>query len=554
MKWTKRLLIILSLVLTICSATAFASNNVSEIDIDVTVRDDGSAYIVQNWRGTFDEGTENYIPINTDDISVSDFKVSDINGAYTFVEDWDVDLSFDEKARKCGINETADGVELCFGISEYGENRYAIEYIVDDFIKSYEDYDGTNFMFVNPDMSTFPTDGHISIVLENGTELNDDNAGIWGFGYDGYIEFLNGKVNAYTTSALEDESSMIVMLRLNKGIVSPKTQIDDSFETVKDKAFEGSDYGYDTYPEEEATLFETIIGFVVMFGFWAIVIWIFSFFVKRKKAIKKFNKECGYFRDVPNDGKIEVSHYLAQNFDVTDEKSLIIGALILSMINKGSIEPEKEENVGLFGKARESVNLRLLKEPDTAPELTLYNLLTLSAGEDGVLQEKELEKYSYKNPEKINEVIESIKNAGEHEFITLGGFTGGAGNCIKDLSDKGKEELSEVIGLKKYLNEFTLIAEREITETIIWKEYMVYATLFGIADKVIEQFKKVYPENIPELENYNKNVIIAHSYYRSMYRSSQRAMQARRTSGGGGRASFGGGGGFTGGGRGGGSR
>jgi hypothetical protein len=224
------------------------------------------------------------------------------------------------------------------------------------------------------------------------------------------------------------------------------------------------------------------------------------------------------------------------------------------MINKGCIEPEKEETVGLFGKVKESVNLKLIKEPDTGAELTLYNLLILCAGEDGTLQEKEIEKYSYKHPEKIGEVIESVKNAGEQEFITLGGFTGGAGSCIKDLSDKGREELSEVIGLKKYLNEFTLIAEREITETIIWKEYMVYATLFGIADKVLEQFKKVYPEKIPELETYNRNVIIAHSYYRSMYASSQRAMQARRTSGGGGKASFGGGGGFSGGGRGGGSR
>ncbi|MBO7319664.1 MAG: DUF2207 domain-containing protein, partial [Clostridia bacterium] len=372
------------------------------------------------------------------------------------------------------------------------------------------------------------------------------------FGYEGNVEFNDGSVNAYTTWALDGDNSMIVMLRLNKGIIYPKTYIDESFDVVKDKAFEGSDYGYDTYPEEEATLFETILGFIVMFGFWAVVIWIFSFFVKRKKAIKKFNKECGYFRDVPNDGKIEVSHYLAQNFDVADEKSLIIGALILSMINKGSIEPEKEESVGLFGKVEESVNLKLIKEPDTVAELTLYNLLILSAGDDGILQEKELEKYSYKNPEKINEVIESVKNAGEQEFIALGGFTGGAGNCIKDLSDKGREELSEVIGLKKYLNEFTLIAEREITEVSLWKEYMVYATLFGIADKVIDQFKKVYPEKIPEIETYNRNVIIAHSYYRSMYRSSQRAMQARRTSGGGGRASFGGG--FSGGGRGGGSR
>ena len=60
----------------------------------------------------------------------------------------------------------------------------------------------------------------------------------------------------------------------------------------------------------------------------------------------------------------------------------------------------------------------------------------------------------------------------QRAFKQSGGFVKGAGNCIKNLSDKGKEELSEVIGLKKYLDEFTLIAEREITETIIWKEYM----------------------------------------------------------------------------------
>ena len=554
MKHIRKLLIIIPLVLILCSTVAFAKNNVSKIDIDVTIRDDGSAYIVQNWKGTFDEGTENYIPINTEDIAITDFKVSDKDGTYTFVEDWYVNWAFFEKARKCGINETEDGIELCFGISEYGENRYAIEYVVEDFIKSYQDYDGTNFMFINPDMSTFPTDGHITITLQNGMELNEENAGIWGFGYDGYIEFQDGKVNAYTTSALSGDNSMIIMLKMSGGIINPKTEIDDSFETVKDKALDGSDHGDYDKEYEEMTLFEKILGFVVTFGFWAVIIWILSFLVKRKKAIKKFNKACGYFRDVPNGGKIGVSHYLAQNFDVAGNESLIIGALILSMINKGCIEPEKEEKVGLFGKVKESVNLKLIQEPDTVAELTLYNLLLESAGEDGILQEKELEKYSYKNPEKINDFVKNIRNTGEQEFIVLGGFVKGAGNCIKNLSEKGKKELSEVVGLKKYLDEFTLIAEREITETIIWKEYMVYATLFGIADKVINQFKQVYPEKIPELETYNRNVVIAHSYYHSMHRSAQRAMQAKRASGGGGRASFGGGGGFSGGGRGGGSR
>lgn len=551
MKLIKKLLISVPLILVLCSGSVLSKNNVSEIDIEVTVRNDGSAYIVQNWQGEFDEGTENYIPINTEGIEISDFTVSDKNGTYTYENKWNIDASFEEKARKCGINETLDGIELCFGISEYGENRYAIEYVVKDFIKSYTDYDGTNFMFINPDMSTFPTDGHINIVLENGTLLNENNSRIWAFGYNGNIEFQDGAINAWTTQPLNNDASMIVMLELDKGIIFPQAEVNESFETIKDTAFEGSDYGYD---DEEVGIIGMIIGFIILLIIPALIVLVIVFLMKRKKEIKNFYKETGYFRDVPNSGKIEVSHYLAQNFDVAGDESLIIGALILSMINKGSLEPQIDESIGFLGKVKESVNIKLIKEPDTPTELSLYNLLSVSAGDDGILQEKELEKYSYKYPEKINKLVDSVKESGEREFISLGGFTDGAGNCIKDLSDKGKSELAEIMGLKKYLEEFTLIAERGITETIIWKEYMVYATLFGIADKVLKQLEKVYPEKVPELESYNRNVIIASSYYRSMYLSSQRAIQARRTSGGGGRASFGGGGGFSGGGYGGGSR
>lgn len=555
MKRIKKLLTAVPLILILCSGSVLAENNVSEIDISVTVRNDGSAYIVQNWRGEFNEGTENYIPINTYGIEISNFMVSDENGTYSLQNSWDVDASFEEKARKCGINETADGIELCFGISEYGENRYAIEYVVKDFIKSYTDYDGTNFMFINPNMSTFPTDGHINIVMENSTALDENNARIWAFGYDGNIEFQNGAINAWTTQALNNDASMIVMLELDKGIIYPQAEVNKSFEVIKEIAFEGSDYGYDNiYDDEEVGIFGMIIGFLTMLIIPALIVLVIVFLVKRKKAIKKFYKETGYFRDVPNGGKIEVSHYLAQSFDVAGEESLIIGTLILSMINKGFLEPQIDESVGFFGKVKESVNIKLVKEPDTPVELRLYNLLSASAGDDGILQEKELENYSYRHPEKINAFVDSVGKSGEKEFISLGGFTNGTGNCIKDLSDKGKSELAEIMGLKKYLEEFTLIAERGISETVIWKDYLIYATLFGIADKVLKQLEKVYPEKLPELESYNRNVIIATGYYRSMYLSSQRAIQARRTSGAGGRASFGGGGGFSGGGSGGGSR
>lgn len=560
MRLLKKLLVAAALVVCVLLTAVSANNNVSDISIDVTVRNDGSAYVVQNWSGNFSEGTENYIPIATKDIGISQFKVADLDGEYSFVENWDINAGFEAKKRKCGINRTDEGVELCFGISEYGEHKYAIEYVVSDFIKSYSDYDGTNFMFINPNMSTFPTNGNIRIVLDSGEALNEDNAAIWAFGFEGEIQFENGAVVASTASALEGDNSMIVMLRLNKGVVSPGQEMQQSFEDVMNKAFEGSDYGYYDYgySDEETSVFERIleyvIGFVILFSIPALLIFVIALIIKRKREIKKFYNEANYFRDVPNGGRIELSHYLAQSFGVAWNKSLIIGALMLSMINKGCIEPQTEEDIGMFGKVKQKVNLKLLKAPDTNIENRLYKVLVSAAGADGILQEKELEKYAFQNPDSVNGIIDSAMENGRTMFANEGGFIKGVGRNIKNLSDKGKTELAEVMGLKKFLEEFSLISEREIKETLIWQDYMVYATLFGIADKAIEQFKKVYPNQIPEFDDYNRNVIIAHSYYRSMQSSAERAMQQERTSGLGGHSSIGGGGGFSGGGSGGGSR
>ncbi len=551
MKKVQKLLLAVLMLFMLFAGAVHAENHVCEIDIDVRIRHDGSAAVVQTWDGTFYEGTENYIPIATGDISISDFSVSDAYGTYTYTAGWDIHADFDAKARKCGICETEDGVELCFGISQYGENTYKIQYVIEDFIKSYTDYDGVNYMFINPFMSTFPTDAAIRVSLDSGAALDESCAGIWAFGFQGDIAFENGTVRAWSTSALEDEDAMIVMLQLEKGLVFPKTHVEAAFDSVKDRAFEGSDYGYE---EEGMGILGYIFVCIMFLLLLVIVIATVVFWIRRKSAIKKFYKEAGYFRDVPNGGKIEVSYYLAQSFDVTSEKSLLIGALLLQMINKGCIEPQTEENVGFFGKVKQSVNLKLVREPEAVAEKTLYQILLASAGADGILQEKELEKYTYAHPEVIDDLIDRARDAGETAFAKAGGFENGAGNCIKDLSESGKTELAEVMGMKKYLEEFTLIAEREITETVIWKDYMVYATLFGIADKVMQQLKQLYPEQLPEIEAYNRNVYVAHSYYRSMHRSSQRAMQQRRTRGGGGRASIGGGGGFSGGGRGGGSR
>ena len=85
----------------------------------------------------------------------------------------------------------------------------------------------------------------------------------------------------------------------------------------------------------------------------------------------------------------------------------------------------------------------------------------------------------------------------------------------------------------------------------------MYAQIFGIAEKVLKQLKKLYPDNIRKIETYNDNMNMSYIYYRSLTRgiyTYHQKMSKAEVGGYGGRMSFGGGGGFSGGGFGGGSR
>ena len=138
---------------------------------------------------------------------------------------------------------------------------------------------------------------------------------------------------------------------------------------------------------------------------------------------------------------------------------------------------------------------------------------------------------------------------------------------ISKLSDY-KTEVRQMLGLKKYLEDFTLIDEREVQEVALWKDYMVWATLFDSASTVVKQMKKINPEYFkmddiasqlafsviePEVTKEFAKAT-GSAYYKYIVHSGSSSNGRSRRSGSGGRASRGGGGGHRGGGSGGGIR
>ena len=55
----------------------------------------------------------------------------------------------------------------------------------------------------------------------------------------------------------------------------------------------------------------------------------------------------------------------------------------------------------------------------------------------------------------------------------------------------GNKEIKRLMGLKKYLKEFSLIDKKKIKEVIIWEDYLAYAYMFGINKKIFEEFKEL---------------------------------------------------------------
>ena len=121
---------------------------------------------------------------------------------------------------------------------------------------------------------------------------------------------------------------------------------------------------------------------------------------------------------------------------------------------------------------------------------------------------------------------------------------------INPYTQNGVNEIEAWKGLKKYMEHFSLLNEREVLEIEIWERFLVYATAFGIADKVIEQLKIAYP-NFEEITgtNYSMMYLMMNTDFNNSFSSAISSSVSSAYSSG-----SGAGGGFSGGGGGGGGR
>ena len=541
----RRLQVFLSVLLLSLAAPSFAQSQVDSVKIDVELQDDGSALIRERWViDVADNITEWYLgKENLGRMEIRDFMVTDETGREYVYEgnDWDIHRSREGKSGRCGIVRKSGGCELCWGVGSSGRHTYVASYLLTGLVKGYSDRDGFNHMFVTP------TDNASNVLLtisKKGTIFTDANTQVWGFRFNGEVEALGGAINYWSTRPFDSRSALVAMVSFEKGIFSPSISIDKSFEDVKKEAFEGSDY-----KKPNGWLLENLLQLLTVFMFVLVPFLgigrMISIKRRKKELLGGKMKDVDWFRDVPVDGDLRKASNILKAFSgkTMTETQNLIAAYMMRLFYKGafSLVPQSGSNVafkiGDLDPATDTTS-----GMDSELESELFGFFKEAAGGDAILQRKELRRWADRNAKRIYAWQNKIPDGATLKTMEAG-------------------DVRQVFGLKKFLKDFTLIQDRGTVEVKLWNNYLIFASLYGIADQVYKDFKKVCPEyfmlsqQMQQMQEVSPVVIWntfgdTSRYFnqQALNYSASRSVGETRWSGGGGMTSFGGGGGFSGGG------
>ena len=566
----KRFLLAVLVPLLLLSGT-LSAQRIRSVDVTVYINEEGDAYIRQVWDVNVVSGTEWYIPIeNLGPMHIGSLEVSENDEEFISEgDDWDTHRSLAQKAGRCGIVRKSDGVELCWGQGSYGDHVWTVGFVALGLVQSLNDYDAFNFMFVNPDMVAAPEHASVTFTRLDDKPFSFDYTRFWFFGTEGNSELLeNGDIFFETTEPMRKGDSVIAMMSFEKGNFTPSVERNMKFEKMQKKAFKGSSYKKDGFFSNLSL--EDIIAILFAGAFFLAIGGIFVLFVYFlfrdivlkitgriwKKETFGSTKPQGWSREAPFSGSIPVAASLLKDgsrlmlSDAHTERC--IGAYFLKWIQEGIAVPVKAADGHFDVQFPET-------EPDFADdaEKSLYKKAFEASGSNHILEKGEFDSWAKKHYSSLAGWPNSLIKEGR--------------SMLSSFSGDKVSESANLLKFKNFLNDFTVSKEREVPEVSLWGQYLMFAQVFGIADKVAEGFSKRYPEQFSE---YSQRCgmdaatmqTVVHSWtnsasraYRTAYDekiSRQAASSGSRSSSGGfgGHSSHGGGGGFSGGGHGGGSR
>lgn len=520
-----KIIFIFTIVLLYMFIGKVYASSINDIDIDVYIDKNGDANVTETWKEWLNEGTEGYKEYkNLGNSEISDFQVFDDTGKeYQYQDQWLTSESFENKAYKCGINKYGNEIELCWGISNYGYRTYVLKYKISNIVQQYTDTQGIYFNFLNMDLLIY----NAKITIHSDFPFSLENSRIWAFGAEGEINFIDGNIVFSATNLMPGSDYMVVMARFQSNIFNTTNNINESFDQIYDDAMKDAFYPNDPWKRFLyiiSIIWESNHTFIMYFIGMIVLMIIFQNILFKPRISNKFlnvqlvigkkdiklppNWKIKYCREIPFNKDIFKAYWVMNTYNMAKEQDLkknLIGAFLLKWIEEDKITICKNKK-GIFDifSGNYAIDFSKNVEIEDYTEKKLFEILKDASGINKILEPNEFKKWSLNNFRELEQWFSSALYYGKNkleieqfiisEEVEKRSLFRKYTIKRKRLSPKLKEEAIKLKGLKKYLTEYSLMKEKESIEVKLWEDYLIFAQLFGIANKVEKQFKEMYPE------------------------------------------------------------
>ena len=480
---------------------------------------------------------------------------------------------------------------------------FLLEYTLEDVVVLHDDVAELYWTFLGSDFEDPIYDLQIKVHLPK--EDPSDNFRAWAHGdLTGNIEFLDRQTLLATVSKVAANTAIDVRTTfdaslMNESLVSKKTNevaLDQIIEVEEARAKDAN-----LLREKNARNLFTANILCIVYIIIILIWWIYVYFRYDREYKSSFNLK--YNREFIENYNVEVVDYL-MNQTITPNA---MSASILNLIYKKNIQVNELPTEKKKTKNYEFVLVNRDQTTDT--EDVLLDFLFETVGKENKFTTEELKKYAagsntYMNFQKsFSNWQNCVRKDGEKQnffeknglpivssiFLLLIAFfiiffisylkvdTFLAlivmalsivfliySLLIRKRTKKGNEDYVRWKAFKNFLEDFGRFDIKELPEVALWEKYLVYATVFGLADQVEKAMNvkiQEYPQGIvgayyPTWVDFHIAHMVSHSINRS-FTSNQTAItnsriaSSSRSSGGGFGGGFSSGGGFGGGGGGG---
>lgn len=489
---------------------------------------------------------------------ITDVKVSDVTGGINKkFKQINEEMYHVTKDCYYALNNSKGMFEIAWGVGlddDSDTRQYQISYKVIDAIAKYNDYSELYWQFIGENFEISADRVNGTIFLPYNVTHKDDIK-VWGHTEDLngeiYVTDLN-KIEFFIDDYSGGKYVEVRSLIQNDMITSTGRQYnEDILDIVLQEETKWAEEANARREMKKNITYVVagIVGIVTLFFIYKV----YKNIGKLRKLEKKFKptSKLEYFRELPYENATPAEALFVMSTGMNKAFSSSFSANILDLCLKKYISLETLEKNGVI--KSNIVKIQILNKDGTKlkddQKLTLEFLCEVAKEKDEFTT-KDITKYLEKHLSKVDRLNNKLEKVLEKEEVNNGNYNkknyenmntcagimavyiivailtigiigffsetnpslmpvaialmiiliinavvvGMMSVKINILSQKGVDEKEKWKAFKKYMEEFSLLKDKEIPSLVLWEKYLVFATVFGISEKVLKQLKVVYPE------------------------------------------------------------